>query len=772
MAIEKHPLSPPDSPTEGKSGASYEEAAAPVWPLPGAVPEVLLVEAAQGGRTGANLYLHDSPRSLTKALGGDPASRGRAPRLRYSVALVGGVAALILLVGFLAWAIPFIRLQNTIEPLGLSIRHLIIDSVDRDIQSRWDTMRAQALSFRQRFDIEGQPTDPDSEANWIGQLSQPLLQQFSYVGVVPYIMLRGTCIFTAALQRHPTLGWRMARQNCTNRWIETWDPVASRLTGTVVAIPPWVTPESLYLYYPMNLTNRSQPFTWLPLYDPGVGLGNLFVANVALFANYTNGTAGRMGIGVTVADLSSFLLQLLQSQPATLGGRMALFDPSLKVVATSHGDVNSLSITTVGDADLEAAARFLQTSGSWCPTGSSEITLSQRYFMDVFLIADSSPSVVRLECCAMLLSPRDNTMGEADRSTVFAIAFVCAMMLGATALAVALGLLVARPLQRLTNGMRALKEYEFTEAREAASRGRVAWFQELHSAMDSYGSLVEAMYAFGKYVPRDIVKGLLAGRVRPQLGMTEEHLALCFMDVANFTAMCETVAASEIVAVASVLFDRCCDAILKTQGTIDKFIGDCIMCLWGAPVPILHPEGHALQAVLDILCMLRDKPVHLCTGAALQLRIGLNAGHCLVGNFGASSRWEYTAIGDVVNTTSRMEALNKQFGTRCLASAAVYDGVCSVTQYEWMEAHMRPMGDVLLVGKSQAVPVYEVVAAPLAPADLAAWRTTLELCHTGRLQEARRSLEGMLDDDGAAALLKEVSGWTPAGPFVRAMQGK
>eukprot|EP00667_Euglena_gracilis_P027880 EG_transcript_34968 len=115
MAIEKHSLSPPDSPTGG-SGTSYEEAAAPVRPLPGAVPEVLRVEAAQGSGNDTDPHLHDSPRSLANALGGDPASRGPGPWLRYSVALVGGVAALILLVGFLAWAIPFIRLQNTIGP--------------------------------------------------------------------------------------------------------------------------------------------------------------------------------------------------------------------------------------------------------------------------------------------------------------------------------------------------------------------------------------------------------------------------------------------------------------------------------------------------------------------------------------------------------------------------------------------------------------------------------------------------------------------------------
>eukprot|EP00667_Euglena_gracilis_P006764 EG_transcript_6826 len=573
----------------------------------------------------------------------DPASptpapvRHAAPCLPYSATLALGVGGLILLVGFLAWNIPFSRLQNTIEPLGGSIRWMVMANVRNDMLQRADAMRSHLGALRRKWTMEGQPTDPFADANRIGRASQPLLENFPYIGLMPYVMRNNSCAFVASLQKHPKFGWRMSRQNCSHCWLETWDANASRLTGEVQA---WLKPLSLdstYLNYPINMTSRAQPFTWLPLYDPGVGFGLLFMANLALFANNSDVPIGRMGVGFPLSYLNTYLLQQIESLPATQGGRMALFDPTLKVVGTSHGTATGNRITEVGDADLEATARSLAVSSShWCPVTSTEISLSQRYFLDVFLILDPYPAVIPLQCCAIMLSPRDNTFGEVDRSSYFAIAFVCGMTLGSTVLAVGLGLLVSRPLQRLTNGMRALKEYEFTAARQAATRG--SWFREMHSAMDSYRSLVEAMYAFGKYVPRDIVKGLLSGRVRPQLGMTEEHLALCFMDVAGFTTMCETIPAGEIVEVTSVLFDRCCAAILNTQGTIDKFIGDCIMCLWGAPLSLPHPEAQALQAILDILSMMRDKPIYLRTGgAALQLRIGLNAGRCLVGNFGATS---------------------------------------------------------------------------------------------------------------------------------------
>eukprot|EP00667_Euglena_gracilis_P013232 EG_transcript_13635 len=421
-----------------------------------------------------------------------PAPR-TAPWLQYSATLAVGVAALILLVGFLAWNIPFSRLQGTIEPLGGSIRRLVVANVQRDVLDRAAAMRAHLLAIQRRWKLEGPPTDAIADANRIGQLSQPLMENFPYIGIMPFVMRQGPCSTVASLQLHPTLGWRMARQNCSHLWLETWDANASRLTGEVQAWLKPLSPESTYLNYPINVTSRAQPFTWLPLYDPNVGLGLLFVGNLALFAPGSDVPVGRLGIGFPLQYLSNYLQQQIDALPATVGGRMALFDPGLKVVGSSHGSPGGRRITDVGDADLEAAVRSVSVaSGRWCPVGSTEVSLSRRYFLDVFYILDPyHPSVIPLECCVILLSPRDNTFGEVDRSTYFAIAFVCAMTLGSTLLAVGLGHLVTRPLQRLTKGMRALKEYEFTAARQAATRG--SWFREMHSAMDSYGSLVEAM---------------------------------------------------------------------------------------------------------------------------------------------------------------------------------------------------------------------------------------------------------------------------------------
>eukprot|EP00667_Euglena_gracilis_P010709 EG_transcript_10907 len=467
--------------------------------LPGSVPDLL---ATATPRSPAVPYRRDSscpsPTALAHALASSTEAPA-APRLRYSVTLVVGVVGLILLVGFLAWNVPFTRLQATIEPLGRSIRSLVMASVERNVRDRWAAMRAHAMFFRERWDLDGQPEDPVADVNRFGRLFQPLMRQFPFINIVSFLMLSGRCVTAAILQQQPSFGWRMTRQNCSMSWAEPWDAQAGQATGRVIVTGPRLPPERLYMFYPLNMSSRAQPFTWLPVYDPVPGNGKLFLANIALFVNGSNVPSGRLALGTSSVDLSVFLQQQIQGQPATLGGRMALYDPRLIIVATTHGDANRPQITAVGDADLEAAARAVLATGQWCSPMSTEITLSQRYFLDVELIADPQPSVVQLQWCAILLSPRDNTMQQVDHSTYFAVAFVCAMTFGSAAVAIGLGVLVTQPLHCLTKGMRALKEYDFACARQARLHSRVAWFQEMHSVMDSYGSLVEATYAFGKY---------------------------------------------------------------------------------------------------------------------------------------------------------------------------------------------------------------------------------------------------------------------------------
>eukprot|EP00668_Euglena_longa_P006966 GGOE01008321.1.p2 GENE.GGOE01008321.1~~GGOE01008321.1.p2 ORF type:complete len:337 (-),score=103.28 GGOE01008321.1:50-1060(-) len=333
----------------------------------------------------------------------------------------------------------------------------------------------------------------------------------------------------------------------------------------------------------------------------------------------------------------------------------------------------------------------------------------------------------------------------------------------------AFGLILTRHIHRLARGLHALRQYDFPAARRAC--GACTVFRELSAAQLAYDSLVDAMDAFRKYVPEAVVRGLLTHRIQPLLGMVEQDVAVAFMDLDNFMTMCDRLPIGHVIVASAQLFDACSDVIQSHNGVIDKFVGDCIMAMWGAPIPQLAPGRHSAHCIHRLLQFLRDSPMSSpLPGMRLGLRIGLHSGRCLVGNYGASSRWGYTAIGDVVNVASRLESLNKQAGTTCLITDTVYDELDSG---EDVRRGVRPMGRVRLIGRQQAVTVYELSDTPqLVPV---AWTDALQLFSQGMFRQAAWQLASLSDDVPSCMLLRDMEdAWVQdaEGDCVRLMRAK
>jgi adenylate cyclase len=146
-----------------------------------------------------------------------------------------------------------------------------------------------------------------------------------------------------------------------------------------------------------------------------------------------------------------------------------------------------------------------------------------------------------------------------------------------------------------------------------------------------------------------------------------------FTDVADFTAKTEKADPSEVMIFTSRYFAALSEVIMKHYGTIDKFIGDAVMALWNAPDDDPDHVIHACEAVLA--CLRRNEELNLVFAGegwpAYGTRFGLHAGDAVVGNVGSSDRMNYTALGATINLASRLEGLNKNYGTRVLVSAAV-----------------------------------------------------------------------------------------------------
>ena len=213
---------------------------------------------------------------------------------------------------------------------------------------------------------------------------------------------------------------------------------------------------------------------------------------------------------------------------------------------------------------------------------------------------------------------------------------------------------------------------------------------------------------FGRYVSTEVVELLLRSKKMPDLGGESLMVTILFSDIRNFTTISEKLNAHEVVEMLNTYFETACAAVLAQGGTIDKFIGDAIMVQFGSPVR--HPD-HALRAVRAALAMQQAATTFQAWMAQrfagrdlpqFQIGIGIHTGEAVIGNIGSSQRIEYTAIGDTVNTASRLEGVTKNLGCSIVISQetlAATQGCVLTGKHELMQVK----------GRKQAVDVFEVI---------------------------------------------------------------
>jgi adenylate cyclase len=208
---------------------------------------------------------------------------------------------------------------------------------------------------------------------------------------------------------------------------------------------------------------------------------------------------------------------------------------------------------------------------------------------------------------------------------------------------------------------------------------------------------------FSRYVAPDVFHHLMADPSRARLGGDRREMTVLFSDIRGFTTVTERGKAEDIVGQLNEYFTRMVAVLLGHHGTLDKFVGDMVMALFGAP---LEDPDHAEHAVEAALAMRRELAALNREWAArgrpeLDIGIGINTGEMVVGNIGSVAVMSYTVIGDAVNLGSRLESLNKQYGTHIIVSESTRARLRG--RYD-----IRPLGEVVVKGKSEAVAIFEI----------------------------------------------------------------
>jgi len=206
----------------------------------------------------------------------------------------------------------------------------------------------------------------------------------------------------------------------------------------------------------------------------------------------------------------------------------------------------------------------------------------------------------------------------------------------------------------------------------------------------------EAVSMFSRFVNPHVVRQLLDRGVQTE----RREVTLLFSDIRGFTTLSESRTPEEVVALINRYFSMQVDVVFRHGGTLDKFIGDCIMALWGAPLEDGQHAAHAVACALDMADTLQAFKRELGTDADFDVGIGVHSGPAVVGLIGSDKRREYTAIGDTVNLASRIEGLTKDAKRRILVSK-------DTVQRCGDAFHFASCGTFPVKGRSQPVELFE-----------------------------------------------------------------
>jgi adenylate cyclase len=265
---------------------------------------------------------------------------------------------------------------------------------------------------------------------------------------------------------------------------------------------------------------------------------------------------------------------------------------------------------------------------------------------------------------------------------------------------------------------------------------------------------------FGQFVSPEIVDQLAQDPSKVKLGGEKRDMTVFFLDIAHFTNISEKMDPEALIIFLNRYLSGLSHVILERHGTIDKYIGDCIMAFWNAPLENKDHRADAVLAALECQSVVAELNKKLDPGLpeVPAVRIGINSGIVTVGLTGSEKKLQYTVIGDEVNLASRLEGANKFFGSKIIISEGAHEGCKD-------RVSARTLGRVRVVGKETPIRIFEPIAETSKLS--AEWRQALPVYEAGiaafdarKYDEALAAFQkfnALIPDDGPGQLYLERS---------------
>lgn len=356
----------------------------------------------------------------------------------------------------------------------------------------------------------------------------------------------------------------------------------------------------------------------------------------------------------------------------------------------------------------DSVAGVLGRAGAAGPAARVRFAAFRSYRRHGVAVFGAGQSLAEVPWLVIAERPHAEVYASIPRMRRVVIGGIALAMLAAIGAAIAWSGRLAAPVRRLVGFADDLAHRRF-DRRVAIATGDE--LEDLATAMSGAAAELEASEAtiarerkirgeLGRYLPGQLVDQVVRQEQAVQLGGERRTITVLFADVASFTSLVEKVPPETVVTILNQLFTILTEVVFRHGGTVDKFIGDCVMAFWGAPAEQPDHAARAVAAAEDMLRWLElgNEAWRVKHGVTIHLAIGVNSGDAVVGNFGSESRMEYTCIGDTVNVASRLEALARP--QQILVSRATRDRAPGPA-YVPLGTHQAP-------GRAEPLEIFEV----------------------------------------------------------------
>ena len=318
----------------------------------------------------------------------------------------------------------------------------------------------------------------------------------------------------------------------------------------------------------------------------------------------------------------------------------------------------------------------------------------------------------------VVITPVKDFVGEIDANNRKVTIFGSALLVLVILLTYFVSKRLSRPLEVLVEEIKQVFSFQINSKLILTSR-----VAEISLLIDATQKLKTAISAFAAYVPRELVSDLIRTGTPLAPGGQSQYLTMFFTDLKGFSSLAEVTPTRELLETVSAYLELVTLAVKEEQGTIDKFIGDAVMAFWGAPVMVPDHSYRACVAAVRSqrrMAILNARLAETGKGP-LTVRIGIHSDQVLVGNIGSLERLSYTVMGDGVNIASRLEGINKDFGTSICVSNAVFK---ESGERLWM----RPIDLVAVKGRKGEFLIYELLGIRDGDEEVAATPKEEALC--------------------------------------------